>query len=284
VCVRVHARACECPAYEPASPCISCQHAFGVRVGCKGTHTVHIARNSCQAPGHRAFQLCFDLHDLRHGTHERPRDSRSRDVRNIRIAFSTMQEVHRIGRRVRQMEQTKHRQLEAAATDNWVDMYYDMDYKRKNLARLLRRYGNTLVIFSCSQARVPQLPPRCLTLLGGSVLCRVARADGRLRGMGSGARLSEGSLWPRPGAPLAVQQQGAGGALACRCHRLVPRVVVFCPAVALILILFKLKSKDPLEICERVNMTVMRGRPCRPACRRRRASVRSHEQVADCGL
>ena len=70
-----------------------------------------------------------------------PKHMCSRDTRNIRIAFSTMQQEHRIGRRVRQMEHTKQRQVQAAATDYWVDMFYDMDYKRKNLSRLLRRYG-----------------------------------------------------------------------------------------------------------------------------------------------
>ena len=44
---------------------------------------------------------------------------------------------------------TKERQLESAATDLWVDMYYDMNYKRVNIARLVRRYGVCVCVCVC---------------------------------------------------------------------------------------------------------------------------------------
>ena len=44
------------------------------------------------------------------------------------------------GLRWNDLVRAQERKLTASAMDCWVDIYYDMDYKRRNIERLMRRY------------------------------------------------------------------------------------------------------------------------------------------------
>ena len=64
---------------------------------------------------------------------------RSIDIRCARTSLEALKAARLQGFRAKHLQAAQGRKLAGSSMDGWVDTYYDMDYKRRNLDRMLRR-------------------------------------------------------------------------------------------------------------------------------------------------